>query len=201
MNVNDLKKSKFLTKNDVMPPVLATIESAEEVNIAKEGADPEMRWTLTFKELEKPLVLNSTNGQIIAAIVGSEESDDWIGHKIVLYNEPSVSFGGKLTGGIRCRAPETNVSQASKPQPKNDAPGSYESVVLQKTVDELSIYNALPKPTAVEQVILRQICKERFNDLKCEIKYRLEIWNGFNQNRWPTPDDDMEEITKSLIPF
>lgn len=119
MNVNDLKKSKFLTKNDVMPPVLVTIESVEEVNVAKEGADPEMRWTLIFKEMEKPLVLNSTNGQIIAALVGSEESDDWIGHKIVLYNEPTVSFGGKITGGIRVRAPKT-IKPKPMP-PLNDA--------------------------------------------------------------------------------
>jgi len=105
-NVQDLKKSKFLTQKDVQPPVLATIDSFEEVNVAKEGADPEMRITVNFKELEKPLVLNSTNGQIIAMITGSQESDNWIGKKIVLYNDPMVSFGGKLTGGIRVRPPK-----------------------------------------------------------------------------------------------
>jgi len=105
-NVNDLKQSKFLTQKDVTPDVLVTIDSFEEVNVAVEGAEPQLKWTLTFKELEKPLVLNSTNGQIIAAITGSEESDDWIGKKIVLYAEPNVFFGGKMTGGIRVRAPK-----------------------------------------------------------------------------------------------
>lgn len=65
-----------------------------------------MRWALHFRELDKPMILNSTNGQIIAKITGSEESDDWDGKQIVLYHDPNVSFGGKLVGGIRVRAPK-----------------------------------------------------------------------------------------------
>lgn len=110
MNVNDLKKSKFLKKEDVTPPVLVTIAGCEEVNVAKEGVEPEMRWALHLKEMDKPLILNSTNGQIIAAISGSEESDDWIGKKIVLYNDPNIFFGGKMTGGIRVRAPKQKTA-------------------------------------------------------------------------------------------
>ncbi|MFA5381939.1 MAG: hypothetical protein WC356_02150 [Candidatus Micrarchaeia archaeon] len=115
MNVNDLKKSKFLTKNDVEPAILVTIESCEEVNVAKEGAEPEYRWAMHFKDMDKPLILNSTNGQIIAAITGSNEDSGWIGKKIVLYNEPTISFGGKITGGIRVRAPRNVVP--AKPTP------------------------------------------------------------------------------------
>lgn len=58
------------------------------------------------------MVLNATNGQIIAGIVKSEETDTWPGNKIVLYDDPNVSFAGKLTGGIRARAPR---GQAAKP--------------------------------------------------------------------------------------
>lgn len=116
-NINDLKQSKYLTKADVTPPVLATIRSYEQVNVAKEGAEPEMRWALHFDELEKPFVVNSTNGQIIAAVTGSEDFDGWIGQKIVLYNDPNISFGGKLTGGIRCRAPRNQPAPAQKAAP------------------------------------------------------------------------------------
>jgi len=121
MNVNDLKESRFLTQREVDPPVLVTITGYEHVNVSKEGADPEYRWTLTFLELDKPMTLNSTNGQIIASIIGSEEADDWVGHKIVLYRDPNVSFGGKLVGGIRCRAarnqPATKPKPAFEPNP------------------------------------------------------------------------------------
>jgi|SRR5208282_882834 len=115
--INDLKQSKYLTKADVTPPVLVTIRGYEQVNVAKEGAEPEMRWALHFDELDKPMVVNSTNGQIIAAITGSEDFDGWIANKIVLYNDPNISFAGKLTGGIRCRAPKPSAVQTAKPAP------------------------------------------------------------------------------------
>lgn len=108
-NLSNLKQSNFLTQNDVDPPVLATIQGYKQVNVAREGADPQLRWTLSFRELDKPMTLNSTNGQIIAVIVGSEEFKDWVGQQIVLYRDPNVSFGGKLVGGIRCRAPKSKI--------------------------------------------------------------------------------------------
>lgn len=115
-NINDLKQSKFLTQKDVTPPILVTIRSYEQVNVAKEGADPDLKYALHFAELDKPIILNSTNGQIIASITGSGEFDDWIGKKIVLYNDPNISFGGKLTGGIRCRAAKNQTEkQAQRP--------------------------------------------------------------------------------------
>lgn len=116
-NVNDLKKSKFLTQKDVQTPVLVTIRGDEEVNVAKEGAEPEMRFALHFVELDKPLILNSTNGQIIAAIAGSGDSEDWVGKQIVLYSDPNIFFGGKMVGGIRVRAPKNQSSPAPRPAP------------------------------------------------------------------------------------
>jgi hypothetical protein len=104
-NISVLKSSNFIKKEDCEPPVLLTIDRVAEENVAKEGAPQELKWCVHFKEVEKPMVLNSTNGQIIAQITGSQETDDWAGHKVVLYHDPSVSFGGKLVGGIRCRAP------------------------------------------------------------------------------------------------
>lgn len=104
MNVDDLKQSRFLKQSEVEPPVIVTIKSCDELNVAKEGADPEYRWCLHFHELDKPMTLNSTNGQIIAALLGSPESDDWAGKKIQLYRDPTISFAGKLVGGIRVRA-------------------------------------------------------------------------------------------------
>jgi len=105
MHISELKESKFLKKEDCGNGILVTVESVHQENIAKEGAPEEMKWVVTFLETEKPMVLNSTNGQIIAKITGSEESDDWTGASLVLFHDPNVSFGGKLVGGIRVRAP------------------------------------------------------------------------------------------------
>ncbi len=72
-----------------------------------------------FQEVDKPCVLNSTNGQIIASITKSEDTDNWAGHKIVLYDDPNVSFGGKLVGGIRVRAPR-NVAPPVQSAPSQN---------------------------------------------------------------------------------
>lgn len=114
-HISQLKESKFLTKADVGTGVLLTIKDCHEENVALPSAPPEMKWCLTFNEADKPMVLNSTNAQIIAAVTGSENTDDWTGHKIVLYNDPNISFQGKLTGGIRARAPCTQPKPAPAP--------------------------------------------------------------------------------------
>jgi hypothetical protein len=119
MNINELKKSSFLTKTDCGPGILVTIKSVQQENVASQGAPEELKYCVFFDELEKPMVLNSTNGQIIAGITGSEESDNWVGHKIVLYNDPNISFAGKITGGIRARAPK---KQAARPAPATATP-------------------------------------------------------------------------------
>lgn len=122
MHISGLKQSKFLTRADVGPGVLVTIRQIFQDNVAKEGAPEEHKWCVSFDEVEKPMVLNSTNGQIIAQIVKSEETDTWPGHKIVLYDDPNVSFGGKLVGGIRVRAPRNQAAPAAARPKTADVP-------------------------------------------------------------------------------
>ena len=101
--ISEMKSSKFLKRDDVGEGTICVIETVSQENVAKEGADPEMKWCLHFTNFDKPLVLNTTNMQLIAKFLKSEDTDDWEGKKIVLYDDPSVSFGGKLVGGIRVR--------------------------------------------------------------------------------------------------
>jgi hypothetical protein len=118
-SVNDLKSSKFLKKEDVGEGSLVTIRAVTQENVAKEGVDPEMKWVLHFDQFEKPMVLNSTNGQIIGKITGIEDDIEvgWIGKQVVLYNDPNVSFGGKLMGGIRVRAIRKTTAKVNPSAP------------------------------------------------------------------------------------
>lgn len=116
---SDMRESKFLKQTDVGTGVLATVEKCLQMNVAKEGADPELKWCLTFEELDKPLVLNSTNIQLCEQVFKSDDTDGWIGQRIVLYTDPNVSFQGKLVGGIRVRAPKKSTPAAvAKPKPE-----------------------------------------------------------------------------------
>ena len=117
MHISELKESKFLRKEDCGPGILVTVHSVSQQNVAKEGAPEEMKWVIHFNETDKPMVLNSTNGQIIAQITGSEDSDDWTGAELVLYHDPNVSFGGKLVGGVRVRAPRKKAVPVTGKKP------------------------------------------------------------------------------------
>jgi hypothetical protein len=133
MHISQLKQSKFLTKADVGTGVLVTVKAIFQENVAKEGAPEELKWCMSFEETDKPMVLNSTNGQILAAISKSEETDAWPGHKIVLYEDPTVSYGGKLVGGIRIRAPRGQAAKVSPARvilpPEVDPPAGEEDDV------------------------------------------------------------------------
>ena len=119
--ISEMIESKFLKKEDVDPPVLVTIDRVAQNNVAMQGVDPEMKWCLYFLEMDKPMVMNSTNLHLAGDACGSDwdsgSTEEWIGKKIVLYNDPNVSFGGKLTGGIRIRS-QKKVQEPVVPQRK-----------------------------------------------------------------------------------
>ena len=122
MHINQLKESNYLKKEDCDPPILVTIDHLTQKNVALEGDPPDMKHCLHFAQDYKPMILNSTNAQLIARALGSEETDDWKGQQIVLYADPNVSFQGKLVGGIRARATKKNkaTGQTVPPEEPDD---------------------------------------------------------------------------------
>lgn len=97
--IHEMIDSKFLKKEDAGTGILVTIKGVEKRDVGTE-AEPEQKWVLLLEE-QKPLVLNSTNLALLEKALGSDDSDEWMGQKVVLYNDENVSFGGKLTGGVR----------------------------------------------------------------------------------------------------
>ncbi len=114
-DISQMAESKFLKRADVGAGKLLTIESVSQTNVAKQGDTPEMKWCVSFLEVDKPMVLNRVNSELIAMITKERNSDNWGGFKIVLYDDPTISYAGKLVGGIRVRAPRGAAAQ--KPPP------------------------------------------------------------------------------------
>ena len=121
--LHEMIDSKFLRKEDlasVGDEMIATINDFSLENVAMEDQPKQMKWCVSFKELGKPMVLNSTNLQLMAKIFGSDNSDDWLGKRIVVYVDPNVSYQGKLIGGLRVRAlrrPAPPVPSAANRRP------------------------------------------------------------------------------------
>src|SRR5687768_1466946 len=112
---SEMRESKFLKQSDigVGNGSLMTVRSCEPHNVAQEGAEPENKWCLTFQESDKPLVLNNINIQLCEQIFNSDDTDEWVGKKVVVYVDPTVAYKGKITGGLRVRAPR--LKAAAKP--------------------------------------------------------------------------------------
>ena len=96
-----MKQSRYLKTGDVDPEVLITIKRVLLEKIDDESGDE--KWVLYTLEFDKGLVLNWTNIQLIAKALGSEDSDAWSGHQVILYHDETVQFRGNVVGGIRVR--------------------------------------------------------------------------------------------------
>jgi hypothetical protein len=113
-NINEMIPSKYLKQDDCEPPILCTIRDIKRENLAKEGDPAEHKYVMYFSEYEKGMALNKTNIEACAEIIGSGDTDDWLGKSIVLYKDANVTHLGKRTGGIRIRAARNQGKQLPK---------------------------------------------------------------------------------------
>ena len=113
MKLSDIKESKYLAKDDCGEEgIVVTID---RVVVEKVGEDmqgnAENKPVMHFQEQNvKPLIVNVTNFETIVEGTGLEDSDNWGGQRIKVYNDPTVSFAGRRTGGIRVRTPKKGAT-------------------------------------------------------------------------------------------
>ena len=103
MDFSDFRKnSDWLAKEDFLEPRILTIMAATTRLMPDGKAKP----VLFFSEtgIEAGMGLNKTNLTTLNRLFGSDEGDDWVGRKVEVFNDLSVSFQGQI-GGLRLRAP------------------------------------------------------------------------------------------------
>lgn len=99
--------SKFLRKEDFDEDQVCTIKAVS----LEEVAQGESKWVVFFRERDKGMVLNLTSIKVLEQAFG-DDTDHWIGNKVMIYVDPNVSFQGRVVGGLRLRPPKK-----SKPTP------------------------------------------------------------------------------------
>jgi hypothetical protein len=135
-NLDDMvpTKSRFLTKEEVGEQGKnLTIRAFSQAELDKDG-QKESRYVIEWIEDFKPMVLNKENASRLKMIFKTSDSDALIGKMVNVYNDPFVSFGGEIKGGIRLRPPAHAAAQAQmaprqqpapQPQQRKPAPDSY----------------------------------------------------------------------------
>jgi hypothetical protein len=128
MKINEMKESKYVKKEEAGNGIVVTIAKVTQENVAMQNQPEELKYILHFQEDIKPLVMNWTNIQLCAQATGTDETDEWAGKQIVLFNDPNVSFGGQITGGVRIRSAQQSAPTPAKqdfdernPPPSDDA--------------------------------------------------------------------------------
>lgn len=120
MKTSDMIESKYLKKENFDDDQTCTIKGIKQENLGREDS-PEMRWVIYFKEYPKGMVMNITTIRVLEASFG-DETNDWIGKKVTVYVDPSVSFQGRVVGGLRIRVPKpSKTDQNRHGKPQNEA--------------------------------------------------------------------------------
>lgn len=123
--ISEMLPSNYLKQSDFPEDYIVTVRKVERKNIAMDGKPAEYKWLAFFDEFEKPMVLNTTNIQLLSKACDSDDTDDWIGKQVIVYVDENVSFGGELVGGLRIRkhkksAPATPKRVAAAPDSDDD---------------------------------------------------------------------------------
>lgn len=112
--VSEMIVSKFLRKEDFDEDRVLTIKGVKLEDVGNQG---EQRWVVYFREADKGMVLNITSIRVLEGAYG-DDSDGWIGKRVMVYVDPNVSFQGRVVGGLRLRAPK---QRPAAPAPKATA--------------------------------------------------------------------------------
>jgi hypothetical protein len=112
--------SKYLSATEVGDRRIKTrIAKVRKEALQQQGGATRNKFVLAFASLDKEIVLNTTNKNVLVDALGRNPAD-WIGAEVGIYSEPTT-FGGKPTRGLRLRVlnkPVTTPKVATKPAPK-----------------------------------------------------------------------------------
>ena len=109
MKLGDAFPGNWLKSSDLGDEDHAVTIKEVRQKMVGQGKDQQLKLVMDFDEMPKGLILNKTNASTISKVLGSEDTDDWIGKRVVLWVNPDVQFGGEVVSAIRVR---------NKPAPK-----------------------------------------------------------------------------------
>lgn len=121
--VSDMIPSKYLKKEDIEEDTKVIIKGVTLEDMP--GDTGEQKWVMYFKGEKKGLILNNTNIRVLERAFGGE-SDEWEGKSVTLYVDENVSFGGRVTGGLRLRALVAKKPKVAAPVEPDDEDESDE---------------------------------------------------------------------------
>jgi len=126
VRVSQMIQSKYLRKEDLDDELIVTIKALKLEDMP--GGNGEQRWVIYFKEQQKGLVANNTTLRVLEKALG-DESDAWVGKKVVLYVDDGVTFKGQVVGGLRLRPVKKSALVTPAPAEPTDAESEFDDAI------------------------------------------------------------------------
>lgn len=79
-----------------------------------DGAPPERVPLMHLREFDRPMVLNSTNGQLISMMYGTPDTREWEGKRIILMRGMTTNKQGQPCYGIRVKPHRPEPEEVSE---------------------------------------------------------------------------------------
>jgi ribosomal protein L34E len=100
-----LQNKDYLGECDFLPgqEITVTIASVTTAEVIGDGGKKSTKPIMKFVEPVKPLITNTVNFKRITKLLGSRYIEDWIGKQVILYGDPTVTFGKEVVGGVRVK--------------------------------------------------------------------------------------------------
>lgn len=110
MNVSQYIGGEFLKAENIPAEGIRAV--IVDVRAERISEETRKKVVLYFSGVDKALPLNNTNLTLMISRYG-EESDAWIGKKILIYRDEEIMYGGKRVGGVRIKLQRADADPKS----------------------------------------------------------------------------------------
>lgn len=112
--LSEVFQSDYLKADEVPEEGMVLTISGVEIKELGQGKDKDVKPVLSFEETGKQLVCNKTNCNTLVKLTGSDDTDDWDGHKIKLI-AVEVQFKDEMVNAIRISSKPVKAAPKKAP--------------------------------------------------------------------------------------
>ena len=121
MNINEVYSGNYLKADDLQGKrVTVKINHVAIKEFEGDKGSTDRKIIVGFESKDKCLVCNKTNATIISEVLGSQNTEDWIGGTIKLESR-KVEFSGRLVPAIRVVLEEQRAPAPAPAAPTSEA--------------------------------------------------------------------------------
>ena len=135
MRLQDLFPGSFSSDDFKSGPQTFTIKAIGPI-IFKEDGEERQKGKMTFAEVANYWVFGKEAAGPLAEQIGSDDTDDWVGHRITLHIDKTM-FKGKMVDCVRAQFADVVASSVAAQLPASDPAKDAEMEAMRAEIERL----------------------------------------------------------------